>query len=691
MDNLTLKDACKFKHLNKLKGDTKAKMVAAPQSLQSYLNRALMSEFNSNLFGICAGLLDNKFTAEQATEVIYAMPAHRAPKGGEIERAVSRIYNAEVDGESTDSAWPLPKKVEDCDIMDNLKRAGIEPMSEEDMIARLGESPEEADNAADFIKHYFNGLNDPPVYIGGQRHGAIQHAAMWLADSESIEALGYDQVLANPMRRLLTAEERASIKSGGRHKDFYSETLDVVTFESDKLPDELQFGAIEYLSRHLPLVSIVYSGGKSYHATYSLKGLSREQVDAIRQALVNIGADRSVLAPHQLVRLGGVNRSDKGYKLQRVLWIDPDARTRAVEAGKLSGLLGEGEKAEVEQTEVEQTEAEQAAQEHADEELWQFIQERQYNEMNVPEYHPPLVGLKGVGVVWQQNVHTIVAQSKAGKTRCIAALIRTIFTGERTLGWTVDNPSTASVVYLDFEQDEEDFYDLMCRHAGVTGSQVHAHRLAGLDAHKAQRAAELVIERTPNVRLLIIDGYADLSRDVNSQEEAIEIVQKWMDIATRHNVAILGVLHLNPGSDTKSRGHLGSQLERKSKTVLQIDVDSEGVRETYTYLARKQPVPKGHGASWQWSEAECGFVEITETRAEARQKDKEAKLRDELRGVINRFDDDTHKWTYTDLVEAAMEELNLKDRASKNRIKRWVESGYLVRTADDLYKEPDPY
>ena len=325
-------------------------MVNAPQPLQRYLNKALMDEFNSNLFGVCAGLLDNKFSAEQAIEVIYNMPAHREPRGNEIERAVGKIFDAELSGESTDSAWPLPKKVELCDIMDNLKQAGIEPMSEDDMIAQLGESPEEADNAVDFIKHYFNGLDNPPVYIGGQRYGAIHHASTWLANSEMIEAYGYDQVLANPMKRLLTAEERTAtvtdadgkIKlkhpSGGRGTEFGSETLDVITFESDSLPEGMQFAVIEYLARHLPLVSIVYSGGKSYHATFSLKGLSREQVDDVRQALAGLGGDRSVMAPHQLVRLGGVTRRSKGT-FQRVLWIDGDARINPPTTENIEQLL----------------------------------------------------------------------------------------------------------------------------------------------------------------------------------------------------------------------------------------------------------------------------------------------------------------------------------------------------------------
>ena len=340
MSNSLLEASCRFKNLNKLKPEARAVMLDAKGSLQEYLNKALTKALNSKLMGVCAGLQDNGFTSTQAVEVIYAMDSHREPINGEIERAVGKVYSTAVDAEITPSAFPQPKAREPHEVLSNIARLGITPLSEDELIEHLGESPEEADNATDFLQHYFAGLDNPPVYIGTKKHGQIQHLSTWLADGEIIDALGYDQMLANPMRRLLTEQERASIPSGGRRIEFASETLDVVTFESDSLPLELQLGVILYLSSFLPLVSIIYSGGKSYHATFSLEGLAPDQAHKVRHALADVGADTGVLSPYQLVRLGGVNRSDKGNKLQEVLWIDPNARTEPVSVGKLNELLG---------------------------------------------------------------------------------------------------------------------------------------------------------------------------------------------------------------------------------------------------------------------------------------------------------------------------------------------------------------
>ena len=351
MDNITLGDACKFEQLNELEPETQEVMVNAPQELHLYLNRALMESFNPKLLKVSHGLRKAGFSAEQAIEVIYTMPAHREPKGNEIERAVSNAYDAEQGGKINRSDWP-EVEVPLEQVKANIEQAGIVPMSEDELLAQLGDTPEEIDNVADFISHYFKGV-ERPVYIGDLYHGAIENISTWLADPEAIDALGYDQVLANPMKRRLTAEERKTTvtdakgkvklkyASGGRGVEFANETMEVITFESDKLSAEEQFAVIAYLAGFLPLVSIVYSGGKSYHATFSLKGLSRDQVMAVRTALVALGGDESVMSPYQLVRLGAVTRSDKGNKFQRVLWMDGDARNTAVDSDKLAELLND--------------------------------------------------------------------------------------------------------------------------------------------------------------------------------------------------------------------------------------------------------------------------------------------------------------------------------------------------------------
>lgn len=73
--------------------------------------------------------------------------------------------------------------------------------------------------------------------------------------------------------------------------------------------------------------------------------------------------------------------------------------------------------------------------------------------------------------------------------------------------------------------------------------------------------------------LVIIDGIADLVSDVNNLEESNLCVQKLMEWSAKFNCHIVTVIHSNYGSD-KPTGHLGSFLEKKTETQIQIEANT---------------------------------------------------------------------------------------------------------------------
>ena len=73
--------------------------------------------------------------------------------------------------------------------------------------------------------------------------------------------------------------------------------------------------------------------------------------------------------------------------------------------------------------------------------------------------------------------------------------------------------------------------------------------------------------------LVIIDGIADLVSDVNNLEESNLCVQKIMQLSAKYNCHIVTVIHSNYGSD-KPTGHLGSFLEKKTETQIQLEVNT---------------------------------------------------------------------------------------------------------------------
>jgi hypothetical protein len=77
-----------------------------------------------------------------------------------------------------------------------------------------------------------------------------------------------------------------------------------------------------------------------------------------------------------------------------------------------------------------------------------------------------------------------------------------------------------------------------------------------------------------------------------------------MALAQEYNTPIFCIIHENPGSDgSKTRGHLGSELNRKAFANLRIDKDNEGVSTIYGTDMRKRDIPKEQGFCFAWNDA----------------------------------------------------------------------------------------
>lgn len=162
---------------------------------------------------------------------------------------------------------------------------------------------------------------------------------------------------------------------------------------------------------------------------------------------------------------------------------------------------------------------------------------------------------------------------------------------------------------------------------------------------------------------------------MNDAAEANELVSWLMALAELHAVAIIGVLHLNPGSQEKSRGHLGSQLDRKSQTSLQIDANGDETRSVYTSKARKRPLPKAQAVRFEWSDDARGFVELEGTPGEIKQ----AQNVEEWRRLLYDVQAETNMlaWKHKDLVKAIMDATGKTDRTARTRISDMLKEDLL--------------
>jgi hypothetical protein len=184
------------------------------------------------------------------------------------------------------------------------------------------------------------------------------------------------------------------------------------------------------------------------------------------------------------------------------------------------------------------------------------------------------------------------------------------------------------------------------------------------------------------VHIIFIDGIADIIDDTNDQAQSNDVVRFFERIAIKYNCPVITIIHLNPGSTEKSRGHLGSQLERKCESVVSISKDKDSEVSTIEgkllrnagaipQLQFKYDIEKGYHVA-------CG-VRMKPSKAEAQEKE----LREYAEAI---FQDGIVKLTYTELVNQLIIALSVSDRTAKSKISLMKEVNIIEHEGDKLSK-----
>ena len=85
---------------------------------------------------------------------------------------------------------------------------------------------------------------------------------------------------------------------------------------------------------------------------------------------------------------------------------------------------------------------------------------------------------------------------------------------------------------------------------------------------------EEAIGMIPDLGLVIIDGIRDFIHDINSPGESTDVISKFMQWTDDRQIHIHTVLHQNK-NDEHARGHVGTELNNKAETVMQIEPDKD--------------------------------------------------------------------------------------------------------------------
>lgn len=239
-----------------------------------------------------------------------------------------------------------------------------------------------------------------------------------------------------------------------------------------------------------------------------------------------------------------------------------------------------------------------------------------------PESQPPpdeiSISLGDYPIGARGNITVIQGKSKAGKSAVVSAMLgaaqRTVYQHEGDtlcIDWTQD--SAGAIIHIDTEQSPADWHRLARNSVTRSGLPEVSPRLVSLPLVQFTRSERMEVlrgcmkreqEKQGGIDLVMIDGIADLCTSPNDEAEALQLVSEVHALSHTYSCAIACVLHENPTSDQgKTRGHLGSELNRKAFANLRVDKDSETAISTiWGSDMRKRDIPESQGFCFGWDD-----------------------------------------------------------------------------------------
>lgn len=311
---------------------------------------------------------------------------------------------------------------------------------------------------------------------------------------------------------------------------------------------------------------------------------------------------------------------------------------------------------------------------------------------NPPPKPVPVFKLAGQQISTAGNLTVVAAQAKAGKTATVGAMLAALLLAEREddrEGWMADclgfeavASGGRAVIYFDTEQSPYDAWLNLSRAAKRAGMNeiprnFFAYRLLDLGVEDRRNLLDAEMERRAaecgGIYAVVLDGGADLCLSVNDEAEAINLVNLFIRLAVKHDCPILIIIHENPGDSGKTRGHLGSQLERKAESNLRLVKGKDGVTEIFAERCRNASIPQGRGVCFEWSDEAGMHVRIERVavnKLDAKKAAAEGEAAEAFRGKVGAV-------RYAELKGLIAERLSVSAPTAERRIAKWRRLGVI--------------
>jgi len=177
------------------------------------------------------------------------------------------------------------------------------------------------------------------------------------------------------------------------------------------------------------------------------------------------------------------------------------------------------------------------------------------------------------------NISLVQAPPKTKKTFFVSLLASAYLSGSNNFSGNIKgHRENKCIIHVDTEQGKWHAQKVFKRTIDMSGMKnadnYHTYALRTLSHKERIKIIDFFLQhKYENIGFVFIDGIADLVSDVNNLEECNACVQKLMEWSAKYDCHIMAVIHSNYGSD-KPTGHLGSLLEKKAESQIQLEANT---------------------------------------------------------------------------------------------------------------------
>jgi len=309
--------------------------------------------------------------------------------------------------------------------------------------------------------------------------------------------------------------------------------------------------------------------------------------------------------------------------------------------------------------------------------LSRLLKERRFDASVTPPQVEQRFSIGDNTIATVGNLVVIGALEKSGKTAAVSGLLASPMnpSGD-TLGFNSSNESGGALIHIDTEQSLADAHRLgqrVLRRAGLADPPrwFYSYAMVGQPLHILRQAIsdslKIGLKECGSIHSLVLDGLADFIASPNDETESNALVADLHRLAIEYSCVIVCVIHFSPGTE-KTRGHLGSQLQRKAETNLCLTKDADDVVSIHTERSRNCVIRKGTGPSFAWS-SEHGMHMSVAVRSDHKASEKARHLRELAEDVFGEHEAFTEAplqgLRRTEIIERIIVVTKKKDEAAR--------------------------